>query len=370
VGGTPWYAVMAAAATTLVPGYLTDTSVGKFLNLYIIFGAFAILYAVRYGRGLEFPMVLRRVAIALDRVLGGGAKQVVGGSGAFERDEALPDAEPVPQPVARAAVPGRGVEIRDLSVNFGGVKAVADFSMVAPEGRITGLVGPNGAGKTTTFNACSGLLRPTTGQVLLHGQDITGAGRSRRARLGLGRSFQRTELFDSLNVQENVAIGREAAMAGGNPLWQLGAKAGQSAVVRAAVAESMSLVGIEHLAARQAGLLTTGQRRLVEFARLIAGDFTMVLLDEPSAGLDSEETERFGEMLTTVVAQRGIGILLVEHDMGLVRRVCQNIYVLDFGQLIFEGSPDEMMRSNVVRAAYLGGDSSRLGQHEDVVDPV
>jgi ABC-type branched-subunit amino acid transport system ATPase component len=109
---------------------------------------------------------------------------------------------------------------------------------------------------------------------------------------------------------------------------------------------------------------------LVEFARLMAGDFTMVLLDEPSAGLDSEETERFGEMLKVVVERRGIGILLVEHDMGLVRRICQNIYVLDFGQLIFEGAPDEMMQSNVVRAAYLGGemDGILLGQEEEVGD--
>ena len=250
-------------------------------------------------------------------------------------------------------------------MNFGGVKALVGVSLVANEGFITGLVGPNGAGKTTLFNACSGLLRPASGQVLLHGQQITGSSRARRARLGLGRSFQRTELFDSLTVYENVAIGREAAMAGRNPLLQLGSKVGQSALVRSAVAESLELVGINDFAGRQAGLLSTGQRRLVEFARLIAGDFTLVLLDEPSAGLDSEETERFGEIVKTVVRERGIGVLLVEHDMGLVRRICQNIYVLDFGQLIFEGGPEAMMHSDVVRAAYLGGE--RLSPEEQPI---
>jgi ABC-type branched-subunit amino acid transport system ATPase component/branched-subunit amino acid ABC-type transport system permease component len=377
VGGTPWYALLAAAGTTLVPGYFTNPNVGSYL--YIVFGVSAILYAIQYGHALEFPMFMRRAASRLDRLLGGSGNPPVafaarGGAHAkseeaiaLARHEALPDLAPA---ATRAVVPGRGLEINELSVNFGGVKAVVNVSLSAPEGFITGLVGPNGAGKTTTFNACSGLLRPATGQVLLHGQEITNTGRARRARLGLGRSFQRTELFDSLTVQENVAIGREAAMAGSNPLLQLGSKVGQSAVVQAAVEESLSLVGIENLANRQAGLLTTGQRRLVEFARLIAGDFTMVLLDEPSAGLDSEETERFGEMLKVVVERRGIGILLVEHDMGLVRRICTNIYVLDFGQLIFEGAPDEMMQSNVVRAAYLGGemDGILLGQEEEVGD--
>jgi ABC-type branched-subunit amino acid transport system ATPase component len=133
--------------------------------------------------------------------------------------------------------------------------------------------------------------------------------------------------------------------------------------VSSATDEALELAGITALADTQAALLTTGQRRLVELARVLAGTFTMVMLDEPSAGLDSEETGRFGEMLHHVVAERGIGILLVEHDMSLVRHVCSDIYVLDFGRLIFNGTPDEMISSDLVRAAYLGSDSvvSELG---------
>jgi ABC-type branched-subunit amino acid transport system ATPase component/ABC-type branched-subunit amino acid transport system permease subunit len=354
VGGTPWYALLAAASTTLLPVYVIGSSAAAFFNFYIIFGVFAILYAVQYGRALEFPQFMRRAAERLDRLLGGSGVPAVAFATAGGRASAASARPRLELPAS--PVPGRGLEVRDLSVNFGGVKALVGVSLVANEGFITGLVGPNGAGKTTLFNACSGLLRPAAGQVLLHGEQITGASRARRARLGLGRSFQRTELFDSLTVYENVAIGREAAMAGRNPLLQLGSKVGQSALVRAAVSESLELVGITDFAGRQAGLLSTGQRRLVEFARLIAGDFTLVLLDEPSAGLDSEETERFGEIVKTVVRERGIGVLLVEHDMGLVRRICQNIYILDFGQLIFEGGPEAMMHSDVVRAAYLGGE--------------
>ena len=218
-------------------------------------------------------------------------------------------------------------------------------------------MGPNGAGKTTLFNACSGLIRPTSGRVVLDGRDITGVSRARRAQLGLGRTFQRTELFDSLTVRENVSVGREAALAGSNPRLQLKMRRGEAAQVKEAVDEALALVGIENLADAQAGLLTTGQRRLVEFARLLAGSFDTVLLDEPSAGLDEDETNQLGNLLLEVVRRRGTGILLVEHDLALVRRVCQHIYVLDFGQLIFDGNAQEMLQSDLVRAAYLGSDA-------------
>jgi len=248
----------------------------------------------------------------------------------------------------------QGLEVRDLSVHFGGVKAVQQVSLTAPAGIITGLLGPNGAGKTTTFNACSGLRRPTAGHVLLHGTDVTRYGAAERARRGLGRTFQRTELFNSLTVWQNIAIGREAPMAGRNPLAQLAGSRSTSRLVAAAAAEAMALTGTTALARTQAGLLSVGQRRLVELARVLAGPFDMLLLDEPSSGLDAHETEQFGQVLETVVANRGCGILLVEHDMTLVRQVCDRVYVLDFGELIFTGTAAEMHQSNQVRAAYLG----------------
>jgi ABC-type branched-subunit amino acid transport system ATPase component len=187
---------------------------------------------------------------------------------------------------------------------------------------------------------------------------VTTIGPAGRSRLGLGRTFQRAELFDSLTVRENVAMGREAFLAGSNPRTQLTSNRRDDAAIDRAVAEAIEVTDIGPLADVQAGLLPTGQRRMVELARVLAGPFSVLLLDEPSAGLDGAETQRFGQILQAVVAERGLGILLVEHDMELVRQVCQNIFVLDFGRLIFEGTSEEMLASSTVRAAYLGSEGS------------
>jgi ABC-type branched-subunit amino acid transport system ATPase component len=260
-------------------------------------------------------------------------------------------------PAAVAAPAGSpGIEVQGLSVRFGGLVAVDGLSFHAPMGRITGLIGPNGAGKTTTFDACSGLNRRFEGRVLLHGEDITSLPPAARGRRGLGRTFQRVELCDSLTVLQNVLLGREASQAGAHLLRQLAAPPREWAVTTSAAWSALALCGIEDLADRQAGSLSTGQRRLVELARALAGPFDVLLLDEPSSGLDHDETVRFGDLLVRVVAERGIGILLVEHDMSLVMRICDHLYVLDFGRLIFDGSAAEVASSALVQAAYLGSD--------------
>jgi ABC-type branched-subunit amino acid transport system ATPase component len=239
-------------------------------------------------------------------------------------------------------------------VSFGGVVAVDGIDLEAPPGQITGLIGPNGAGKTTTFNACSGLLAPSEGRVHLDGNDISSLGAAARARRGLGRTFQRMELFTSLSVAENVALGREAGMAGARILAQFVSRASERRLTQSAADEALELAGIAHLRNVSVGSLSTGQRRLVELARTLAGDFHVLLLDEPSSGLDNDETVAFGQVLREVVAARGSGILLVEHDMSLVMEICEYVYVLDFGQLIFSGTPEEVLVSEVVREAYLG----------------
>ena len=251
-----------------------------------------------------------------------------------------------------------GLVIDDLTIRYGGAVAVSGLSLDAPVGLLTGLIGPNGAGKTTTFNACSGLLRPTTGRVRLFGEDVTDLGPPVRARRGLGRTFQRMQLFDSLTVEQNVALGREAAMAGGSPLRQLLCTARDRQLIAGACAEAIELCDLAPLAGRRAGALSTGQRRLVELARALAGDYRFLLLDEPSSGLDKSETERFGDILRTALSRRQFGILLVEHDMDLVMRICDHIYVLDFGRLIFSGDPAEVQQSDIVRAAYLGSEAA------------
>ena len=255
-----------------------------------------------------------------------------------------------------------GLLVQEISVRFGGHLAVDRMSLHAPPRQITGLIGPNGAGKTTTFNVCSGLQRPTTGSVHLDGKDVTDAAVAARAQLGLGRTFQRMELFDSLTVRENVELGREAGMAGSQPWRHLWARRADAAEIRTATEHALGMCGLGPLAARRPGELSTGQRRLVELARVIAGGFRILLLDEPSSGLDKLETERFGAILKALVAERGVGILCVEHDMGLVMDICDDVYVLDFGKPIFHGTTAELAVDPVVRAAYLG--SAELGGAE------
>lgn len=253
---------------------------------------------------------------------------------------------------------GEGLRVDGLTVRFGGNSAVNGTSFDAPETRITGLIGPNGAGKTTTFNACSGLLRPTAGHVYLGGTDITRYPPARRAQLGLGRTFQRMDLFDSLTVEQNIALGLEARLARSHPVKQLFSSREERKAIIAATEEVLELCGLTGLRKDAAGSLSTGQRRLVDLGRVLAGGFSMLLLDEPSSGLDTSETQKFGQIVAKVVAERGCGVLLVEHDMTLVMSICDYLYVLDFGEMIFEGTPLEVRESETVRVAYLGSEAA------------
>jgi ABC-type branched-subunit amino acid transport system ATPase component len=244
--------------------------------------------------------------------------------------------------------------LNGVTVSFDGFKALNNLSLAVEDGEMRAIIGPNGAGKTTTFDACSGINRRIGGTIRLRGTDVTGLSASARGRHGLGRTFQRMQLGDSLTVAENVALGRESSLAGGNPLSQLVASPVQRQEIERATADALELCGIADLAEVQAGALSTGQRRLVELARCLAGPFEVLMLDEPSSGLDRDETAAFDEVLRHVVRERGCGILLVEHDVSLVMSVCSYIYVMDFGKLIFEGTPKEIAASPIVQAAYLG----------------
>lgn len=251
-----------------------------------------------------------------------------------------------------------GLRTTELTIRFGGNTAVNGASLAAPLRQITGLIGPNGAGKTTTFNACSGLLRPSGGQVHLFGVDVTAKSPAARAQRGLGRTFQRMDLFDSLTVEQNVALGLEARLARSHPLKQFFSTAAERKTVHAATEEAIEQCGLGPLRRVTAGSLSTGQRRLVDLARVLAGGFSMLLLDEPSSGLDTAESERFGQIVRQVMVERGCGVLLVEHDMALVMSICDYLYVLDFGEMIFEGTPEQVRGSEVVRAAYLGSEAA------------
>jgi ABC-type branched-subunit amino acid transport system ATPase component/branched-subunit amino acid ABC-type transport system permease component len=343
LGGVPWYAVAAAAGMMLIPSYLPSTEAANWLQL--VFGVLGVLYAMTPPQARGVPPV---VAEAVDRLI--------------RRRHPSPLSHTT-SPVAadaRARVATGELRARDIRVAFGGLVAVDGVSLEAPTGRITGLIGPNGAGKTTLFNACSGLNVPSRGTVTLDGSPISRYGPARRARCGLGRTFQQMELFDNLTVWENVALGAEAGKAGANAFQHLASSRKTRRLVRARAENAIRQCDLASLTERTVGSLSTGQRRLVELARCLAGPFHILMLDEPSSGLDRVETARFGEVLQTVVADRGVGILLVEHNMALVTDICDYIYVLDFGRLIYEGTPAEVMASSVVRAAYLGEDETAI----------
>ena len=249
------------------------------------------------------------------------------------------------------------LDIKGVTVRFGGIVAVNDVSLHARGATITGLIGPNGAGKTTTFNACTGRVRTTSGSVHLGDQVLDSHGSANRAHRGLGRTFQRMELFESMTVVENVRTGPEAMFSGRHVYGQLFCPPSDAKEIERRARDALSRCGIAELADRVVGDLSTGQRRLVELARAIATPFSFLLLDEPSSGLDVSETEEFGQVLLDFVRDTSIGILLVEHDMSLVARVCEEINVLDFGRMIYKGTTKEALASSLVRAAYLGEES-------------
>ena len=349
VVGEPWYAFIGAAILTLVPVYFTGSNVGN-----LVLAAFAIA-------GVLVPVYRYKIKLAPNALT-----DLIDKVGTRPSHRALASAEAAPIRRGRAPRPAlsTSLSVDNLTVRYGGALAVDEVSLAVRAGTITGLIGPNGAGKTTTFNACSGIVRPTQGRIVLHDVDITRASRSERARLGLGRTFQRVQLFESLDVRTNVALARECALAGGNPLRQVVGLRSEAREIEGATAAAVELTGIEAYLDVRVEHLSTGQRRLVELARVLAGPFDTILLDEPSSGLDATETENFGEILKRVVDEMGLGLLLVEHDMALVQQTCEQVYVLDFGEMIFEGTAEEMLASEVVRTAYLGrklqGDAPEL----------
>ncbi|MGA0878282.1 MAG: ABC transporter ATP-binding protein [Ilumatobacteraceae bacterium] len=230
------------------------------------------------------------------------------------------------------------LETKAVRVRFGGVMALGGVEIAVPAGQVTGLIGPNGAGKTTLFNVVSGIQEPTSGAVIIDGVDVTHIAPHRRARLGLARTFQRLELFSSLSVRDNVRVAAELARLPEVQPW---------------VDSIVERVGLGDIADRTAGDLPTGSARLVEIARALATKPRLLLLDEPASGLDEPETEHLGDLLRTL-ASEGLGILLVEHDVGLVMHVCDSIYVLDLGVIIAHGSPREIKENPLVLSAYLG----------------
>ena len=230
-----------------------------------------------------------------------------------------------------------------VTVAYRGLLALSEVSLELEQGKITGLIGPNGAGKSTMIGVLSGLVRPRSGHVLLDGRDVTRLPPHRRAHLGMARTFQRLELWQSMSVEENVQTAAEFAAA-----WHRGRDA------KAAAREAIELLGLEDVAGQEVTELSSGHGRLVEVARAVALRPKVLLLDEPSAGLNEAEARKLGETLARYVAASGTSILLVEHHVELVSAICAFVYVLEFGQLIASGTPAAVRASEAVQEAYLG----------------
>ena len=255
------------------------------------------------------------------------------------------------------------LEAKGVTMKFGGLVALADVDLQVPAGRIIGLVGPNGAGKSTLFGVLSGLLKPTTGSVFMDGVETTGAAPQVRARRGLARTFQHPELFASLTVREHIALGYRVRhnksrivtdLITGRGLF-VKKDADEDARVDELL-EELNLTNIQHSAVVG---LPLGTSRLVEIGRALATGPKVMLMDEPSSGLDVAESEDLANTMRKV-AEHGVSLLFVEHDVPMVLSLCDYVYVIDFGVKIAEGTPEEIRANAAVRAAYLGEESDEI----------
>ena len=241
-----------------------------------------------------------------------------------------------------------------VTKHFSGLTALDQVSLSVEPGEIVGLIGPNGAGKTTLFNCLYGVLTPDRGRVSFDGNDLSRLPVHRRARLGMGRTFQRIELFVGMTVRDHLLVAERARRGDGGLLKDLLNRARPTEDERSRVAATLALVGLEEVADRPIESLSLGRGRLVELGRALMIEPKLLLLDEPSSGLDHRETEEMADVLDSVRAERGIAILLVEHDVAMVRRVTSRLYVLDFGHLIGQGATADVIGDAAVRQAYLG----------------
>jgi branched-chain amino acid transport system ATP-binding protein len=252
--------------------------------------------------------------------------------------------------------PGALIEIREVSKSFGGVQAVTRVSLDVPKGDIISVIGPNGAGKTSLLNMISGFYHPDSGRIVMEGRDITDLAPSAIAALGVARTFQNIALFRGMTVLDNLMLGRHVHMKAGVLssflYWRLAQK--EEVVHRKRVEDIIDFLKIQDLRKRPTGSLAYGLQKRVELGRALALDPKVLLLDEPMGGMNQEEKEDMARFILDVNEEWGTTIILIEHDMGVVMDISDHVAVLDMGQKIAEGSPDEVRSNPLVIKAYLG----------------
>lgn len=248
------------------------------------------------------------------------------------------------------------LDVIGVGVTFGGLKAVRDATLHVESGEILGLIGPNGAGKSTLLNAISGFVRPSTGRITLDGETLSGLAIDQIAARGIGRVFQHPELVTELSVRDNLAVARHGAVRYGLLAEMLGLPSArrEEADIRTAVDEVIARLGLTDSADRPVGKLPYGHRKLVELGRVLLMRSSVILLDEPVAGLNDSEIRRLVDVLQLLRSEERLAVVLVEHNMGFVAEVCDRAVVLDVGAVIAAGRPADVLRDPAVLSSYLG----------------
>ena len=248
------------------------------------------------------------------------------------------------------------LEVTSLGISFGGLRAVDELSMKIEKGGLVGLIGPNGAGKTTVFNMLTGVYRPTDGGIRLDGQNLIGKKPHDICKMGVARTFQNIRLFSNLSVLDNVKTGlhNEVTYTLAESLLHLGSYRKKERQMDARAMELLDVFDLGGVADYKAANLPYGKQRKLEIARALATDPKLLLLDEPAAGMNPNETEELMETIELVRKKFGVTVLLIEHDMKLVSGICEYLYVLNFGRLLAEGTPSEVLSNSEVVTAYLG----------------
>jgi ABC-type branched-subunit amino acid transport system ATPase component/branched-subunit amino acid ABC-type transport system permease component len=348
--GSPAGAVIAGALAAVLPELGRSGPLAALLSgekLFLVFGVGMVVALWRYPRGLAGVLKrARRDAPAVDA--------------SFPIDVTPGGRRTYASALDRLAAP-TVLRVDDVQVHFGGVFALDGASLVVPRGEICAVIGPNGAGKSTLFNVVTGLVRPAHGRVFLDGRDVTEMPAHRRAALGLGRTFQSVEVFRTLTVIENVMVAAHLGRSAGAITETLALPAARRSEerTRERAHDILRRIGLEASAHAKPGDLTLGALRLLEIGMTLAHDPVLLLLDEPTAGLDAGESERLCALVASLRETAGLTVMLVEHDMSVVGSLADHVYALDFGRIIASGSADEVRRDPIVVEKYLGAAHAR-----------